>query len=634
VVTVTFLDAHGVEVTSNEIVVSHADPVRTDLPLVVLLHGNNGTVADMSDPATHPATNYDWRPALEPVVDRGWHPYPNAGVWSTGLDKRPTVVGWQGGLNARGFSTLNYGQQAPAGLLTTPVLELAAVLRTVPSDRTLAFVAHSRGGLLIRQFLADHADDVELQARIVAVITLHSPHQGTELATRAVDLTAALTVLRLDPAAVPLTQWLLEQVNAPSYQEFRVGSPFLIQLAGREAASPSTIPFHTFGGTNSILSRTVTWVFTPESAVPQLVATDPLRVAYHWSTRSAPGPTLFTDLPPLAPEVINGYGDVLVADARSHLPYEATHTTTALNHGEVLWDPDVIEQVASLLGATRPRPPGLVVAVEPVRQPLGVATRMVVRATDERSGAPVAGDVMIDGVRVGATNAAFTVTLAMRVTRVFDPATRDWVVEVDEPTGEVQATGYHPNRPLPLDLYQPGPPPQLQIAVSPAQAFVGQPVQLLVSAADPATGAPVTATVSVNSSTVGSTGTPFRYTFTTAGTEVWASAAGYTRTRAPLTVRPRGQMKVTLEPTRPPLNVATRMLVRVTDDLSGAPVAGQVLFDKVPVGATNAPFTATVVFTTTRVFDPETRKWVVDIHETVGEVRADPYPPRHLTLHP
>jgi hypothetical protein len=45
----------------------------------------------------------------------------------------------------------------------------------------------------------------------------------------------------------------------------------------------------------------------------------------------------------------------LVADSRSRLPYEASHSVNQLNHGEALWDPALQEQVAALLATVRTR---------------------------------------------------------------------------------------------------------------------------------------------------------------------------------------------------------------------------------------------------------------------------------------
>ena len=199
--------------------------MRLDLPLVLLLHGNRGTVDDMADPAQHPGANYAWSAPLPSVVDRGWHGYPNAGAWDVGLDVTMPVSGWQPALRAKGFSTVNYGQADSAGRLVTAVLELRAVLDVLPADRPIAVVAHSRGGLLIRKVITDNSDNAKLLSRITRVITLHSPHSGSELAGRAAELAATLLALRAaNPVVIPMTEWLLGQVNAPAYQEFKVGS--------------------------------------------------------------------------------------------------------------------------------------------------------------------------------------------------------------------------------------------------------------------------------------------------------------------------------------------------------------------------------------------------------------------------
>jgi hypothetical protein len=49
------------------------------------------------------------------------------------------------------------------------------------------------------------------------------------------------------------------------------------------------------------------------------------------------------------PEVAPGKGDALVADARSRLPW-SVHTTTQLNHAELLWDKPLMRKVAGLIG--------------------------------------------------------------------------------------------------------------------------------------------------------------------------------------------------------------------------------------------------------------------------------------------
>ena len=63
-------------------------------------------------------------------------------------------------------------------------------------------------------------------------------------------------------------------------------------------------------------------------------------------------------------------------------------------------------------------------------------------AADAASGAPVAGEVLLNGVATGATNTPFQVTLRRVRRRRFDPETRRWLSEVIDPTLMVRAPGY------------------------------------------------------------------------------------------------------------------------------------------------------------------------------------------------
>src|SRR5206468_5136182 len=71
-------------------------------PLVVLLHGTGGDINDMADPGVHPGFNVE-RVAEGTIRDRGWHPYPNVGWWSIGIDPEVAVEGWEPFLNGRGI---------------------------------------------------------------------------------------------------------------------------------------------------------------------------------------------------------------------------------------------------------------------------------------------------------------------------------------------------------------------------------------------------------------------------------------------------------------------------------------------------------------------------------------------------
>jgi hypothetical protein len=230
------------------------------------------------------------------------------------------------------------------------VLELTAIvqalLKAFPTA-SLVFLAHSRGGLLVRKFIKDNQNDPTLAGRISFIITLHSPHQGSDLANVANALDAAITALATVNATMVMAAfgWLASIVHSPSFQELAVGSPFLTTLSAGETAMPG-VAYHSFGGISVRLTRLLSWFYTLGSAFPQWH----LPPYDHWITMvELPGSPVLNSLPPLAPEIIQGQGDMLVADGRAHLPFSIQHTNS-LNHAEALWDPSLQAQVLSLLG--------------------------------------------------------------------------------------------------------------------------------------------------------------------------------------------------------------------------------------------------------------------------------------------
>lgn len=315
-------------------------------PLVVLLHGTAGDVRDMTDPAASPGHNYDSRAALRPDRDVGWRGYPGVGVWSFELDGMKDVRSWRDALAAYGFRTAAYSQVDSTGFLARPVRELATVVgilrKNLPEAR-LVLLAQSRGGLLARQFLKDEPD---LATRIDKLITLHTPHGGSELANVAVALRAAIQDLQQVAGGVATTAlgWLLDIVDSDAYKELAVGSAFLRDL-GEDP--PSGIDCFTFGGTSVRLTRVLSWVYTLSSALPQ----------FHWppfhheiTLIEVPLVSPVADsLPNLVDEIANGRGDLLTADARTRFAL-APHRTNSINHAESLWDLDLQAQVLAILG--------------------------------------------------------------------------------------------------------------------------------------------------------------------------------------------------------------------------------------------------------------------------------------------
>jgi pimeloyl-ACP methyl ester carboxylesterase len=318
-------------------------------PLVLLLHGALGDARHMTDPATAPGNNYDYASALGGRVTIGWRAYPGVGVWSCcHLDPTKDVRSWQAVLEAYRFRTAVYSQVDPGGFLARPVEELVVVMDTlikVAPDSSIVVLAHSRGGLLIRKFLKDHANR---SGPIRTVITLHAPHTGSALASVAAVVRGWIESLHdvIGDIVFDVLGWLYEMANSDAFLEMSVGSAFLTDLAAGEQALEG-IDYYTFGGVSVRLARVRSWVYTLASAVPNW-HTPPF---FHERDEiEVPGVSPLADtLPNVIEELSDGRGDLLTADSRTRLDF-ATHQTNPINHAEALWDEILQAQVLRILG--------------------------------------------------------------------------------------------------------------------------------------------------------------------------------------------------------------------------------------------------------------------------------------------
>lgn len=339
---------------NKSIVYTDGDPTK---PLVLMLHGAGGTSLDMTAPDQTGYPHYDYKEPFPPDRDEGWSLYPGVGVWSFALDNAlEPLISWQQILQDNGFRTATYSQVDSTGLLEHAVEELVVVINTLNTPpaqaevpdlpaKQLVILAHSRGGLLTRLFLKEHAD---LVPNLTTVITLDSPHQGSELANMASSLSDAIMAF---PGVI---QQLVQQVlggfvtlvEEPAWQQLSVGSAFLTQLQDGEKALPG-VRYFTFGGISVELTRLLSWVYTLGSAIPQ----------WHWppfhhviTLIEIPAISpVCNSIPPFTDEITNGKGDILTADMRCRLPF-AVHQTNRINHPECLWDQGLQAQVLAILG--------------------------------------------------------------------------------------------------------------------------------------------------------------------------------------------------------------------------------------------------------------------------------------------
>jgi alpha-beta hydrolase superfamily lysophospholipase len=330
-------------------------------PVVLLLHGASGSAADMVNPLSGPHAGYlyDAHSAIPALVDRGWHDYPNTGFWSVGaLDAPATGQGWQPRLRAAGFGTAWYSQVDSTGLLANPTQELHAIvnaLTAVVPGRGLVLLADSRGGLLARRWLADLTPGSAPRSLVRGVVTLHTPHLGTGLATKANAIGAALSAVAASyPAVAAPCHRLAAEVATPDLIEMAPGSTFLTQLASDEQARniPGQVPMFTWGGTSPRLVRARNWAFTADSAVPHVVSVWPPKVSFHWQTTDQELVAVADGVPVLAaigPELATG-GDLLVTEPNTRLPWSTSHTTNPFSHADTLLNPTLQQQVLARLG--------------------------------------------------------------------------------------------------------------------------------------------------------------------------------------------------------------------------------------------------------------------------------------------
>jgi hypothetical protein len=470
------------------------------LPVIILLHGAGGSSLDMTSPEVpYAALSFNKRASFPLYKDEGVHLgpplLPAARFY---LDPpAPTPTSWNTALKAAGFTTITYSQSGP--LIANDVAQLTTLVTDVLMASSfagvslmglrVAIVAHSRGGLVARSFLTGAS--AAFLARFTSLITLHTPNTGSGVAAVAStvagilgSLSSSLAGAGLAPAAAAVTA-LSGLVMNPSRAELVPGNPTIAAIAAAEPVAGVT--YHTFGGISTDFARIWGDVYTPDSTIPWFIPFVPFPL-FHWGSTplvigvpmnvasflpaaalASPVPfvaqimTLLVSLAAAAPDIAPGFGDLLVSDARSRLPFSTSHTTNFLNHLEALSDPTLEAQVVAILLRLRaPVSVGTAIAtLSPFPARPNVSTQYRVTAVDSITGAAITqGTVQIfdNGqlVLTAALGAPFNFRFASHKVTLctFDPRTHErdceridvWptvrVVQLPAPYGNVQvATG-------------------------------------------------------------------------------------------------------------------------------------------------------------------------------------------------
>ncbi len=342
-------------------------------PALLLFHGLHQTKETWTKPSST-QYNFDYRHHPKDR-DLGKHSAPNAGLYKVGASDKYDVdsSNWLDFLVQQGFTVATWSQPCckfdnayPSAqeVFDQFVKDTAAMNPSAPPP--IALIGHSRGGLVIRMLLKEKQS---AGGRVHWVVTLHSPHHGSEV-SRSPDAIAEAAAelfnnIQLPPEVKhPLKELTLQLVRPLRWfmddesRELAPGGSLVTRLEQGEGPVPG-VEYYTFGGVNPVLYRQYTWLFTPMSAVPQY---RDLEQYFKWEAKATEvtlvSPML-TRVRPVLPEIKEGVGDSLVTDASARLPF-SVHETDQLNHAEVLWNRDIQRKVAGILlrsGHPGPRVP-------------------------------------------------------------------------------------------------------------------------------------------------------------------------------------------------------------------------------------------------------------------------------------
>ena len=215
-------------------------------------------------------------------------------------------------LRALGFPVLTWSQTRPAGPADIALEELKEVLNDHSSGEVI-LIGHSRGGLLARKVAENSIH------RVRAVITIASPHQGSNVAKWADMISPFASTLKkiIDAShrdgSVSAVQRVLGFLSGPGLKEMLPDSDFI-----------KSLPFKPAAGTRNI----------------SVGGTDPSLVEINGRPLSAIISGLLPDSL-LPDEFREGLGDGFVSSSSSVWPGAAEHRNFHAHHAGIVFDSDV-----------------------------------------------------------------------------------------------------------------------------------------------------------------------------------------------------------------------------------------------------------------------------------------------------
>jgi pimeloyl-ACP methyl ester carboxylesterase len=363
-------------------------------PVVVLLHGLGGDRNDWMNPFQDRNWPYDHE--RDPVeLDLGVHSKPPI-LKLPGIETQqflsPRLAGnsrgadgsddrsWWHALVQAGFPVLTYSQVAALMMPLNhgPVAQFKRFMETLQQDvlsdpayrsRQVVILGHSRGGLIGRAYLGDaevKADDAGRFPHVAGLITLSSPHQGSQMALLDDKIIAFLSTIEKVVPNLPsnvgheVIDTLKKKIDdyvGPHGDEIEPGSPLFRALEAQEPIRTG-VRCLSVGGTSPRLFRLYLWTFTFGSMIPKKSPQGKLEFRWRAKPREARAASPVPDGLPLKvlgidmEEILPGRGDGLTADKRCQFPpsfHAEEHAPFPLSHAEELWDSKLQQAIVQRL---------------------------------------------------------------------------------------------------------------------------------------------------------------------------------------------------------------------------------------------------------------------------------------------
>ena len=242
-----------------------------------------------------------------------------------------------------------------------PTAKEALAYLATQTTEDLALVAHSRGGLIGRKLLKESNEALPPVARVKWLITLHTPHHGSSMATKGNEVEKAFksplkgvdldfvpklfrdAVKKLVPDAGDKLAKTIDVVvvltGLTGARELDANGKLYKDLEAGEKKRDG-VKYFTFGGTSPRLAKV--WARQYSDA------------GFEWKTSPKELLDFPGDLKVPFDEMKKG-GDLLVTNDSAKFGFAEKHFTNKLNHAEVLWNKKVQKKVVSLLVVEPPQ---------------------------------------------------------------------------------------------------------------------------------------------------------------------------------------------------------------------------------------------------------------------------------------